>query len=54
VALLEKLITAAKAEGRADVVHFAEKLMLHAQMEETVAYPAAMLVGRYVNAKLSG
>ena len=53
VAALKKLIEAAKAEARPDIVHFAEKLMLHAQTEEQVAYPTALLIGRYVKSKLA-
>ncbi len=54
VAALEKLIAAAKAEQRPDVVTFAEKLMLHALAEEQVAYPTTLLIGRYVKARLAG
>jgi len=32
---------------------FAEKLMLHAQTEEEIFYPAAILVGEYVKSKLN-
>lgn len=53
VAALNKLIEAAKAEAKSDIVHFAEKLMLHAQTEEQVAYPTALLIGRYVKLKLA-
>lgn len=53
VATLKKLIEAASAENKPDVVHFAEKLMLHAQSEEQVAYPTALLIGRYVKSKLA-
>ena len=53
VAALEKLIAAAKAEQHSDVVTFAEKLMLHALAEEQVAYPTALLIGRYVKARLA-
>ncbi len=53
VAALEKLIAAAKAEQRPDVVSFAKKLMLHALTEEQVAYPTALLIGRYVKTKLA-
>ena len=53
VAALEKLVDAAKTENRPDVVHFAEKLMLHAQTEEQVSYPASLLIGRYVKSKLA-
>ena len=51
VAALTKLIEAARTENKPDVVHFAEKLMLHAQTEEQVAYPTALLIGRYVKTK---
>lgn len=54
VAALDELVGAATAEGRPEVVHFAEKLKLHAQTEEQVAYPAAILVGRYVKTWLAG
>lgn len=53
VAALKKLIDAAKTENRPDIVHFAEKLMLHAQTEEQVSYPTAILIGRYVKSKLA-
>ncbi len=53
VAALEKLVAAAKAEQQPDVVDFAEKLMLHAQTEEQVAYPTTLLIGRYTKAKLA-
>lgn len=53
VAALEKLIEAAKTENRPDIVHFAEKLMLHAQTEEQASYPTSLLIGRYVKSKLA-
>ncbi len=53
LAALSTLIEAAKAEGRPEIVRFAEKLMLHAQAEEQVAYPTALLIGRYVKSKLA-
>ena len=53
VAALEKLVAAAKTERRPDVVNFAEKLMMHALAEEQVAYPIALLIGRYVKARLA-
>lgn len=52
VGALTKLIEAAKAENRPEVLHFAEKLMLHAQTEEQVTYPTAILIGRYVKLRL--
>jgi hypothetical protein len=52
VAELEKLIVAAKKADRPEYVVFSEKLMLHAQTEEEVMYPAAILVGEYLKLKL--
>lgn len=48
VAALMKLTEAADAENKPEVARFAEKLILHAQTEEQVLYPAALLVGRYL------
>jgi hypothetical protein len=48
VAALEELARAAEAEGHPEGVRFAEKLTLHAQNEEEVLYPAALLVGEYL------
>lgn len=45
VGALDKLRGAARAEGRDDVERFSEALAEHAMMEETVLYPAAILVG---------
>ena len=53
VAKLKLLIDAARAEGHPEVVRFAEKLMLHAQAEEQVTYPTAILIGRYVKQRLA-
>jgi len=52
VAALKKLIEAAGQEGKPEYVHFAEKLMLHAQNEEEVAYPTSILIGEYLKLKL--
>jgi hypothetical protein len=43
----------ARAEGNVRVVRLAESLVLHAQSEEQVFYPAAVLVGDLVRARLS-
>jgi hypothetical protein len=52
VAALEELGRAASMEGHAEVVRFVEKLTVHAQHEEQVLYPAAVLVGEYLKLKL--
>ena len=51
VAALDKLEQAARAEGHAEYAEFAEKLKLHAQTEEEVSYPTAILIGEYVKLK---
>lgn len=47
------LVAAGRAERRPDAVRFAEKLRLHAEVEEQVLYPAAVLVGREIEARLA-
>ena len=49
---LLQLKQAADAEGDAECVEFAHRLMLHAQSEEEVLYPAAILVGEYLKLRL--
>lgn len=51
VAALKDLIDAAKTENKLEYAHFSDKLMLHAQNEEEVLYPAAILVGEYLKLK---
>lgn len=53
VAALERLVNEATRAERTDIVEFAHKLMLHAQTEEQVMYPAALLVGRFVRQSLA-
>ena len=48
---LHKLMEAAKIENKPGYVHFAEKLKLHAQTEEEVLYPSAILIGEYLKLK---
>ena len=48
VAALDKLAAAAQQAGEARYVRFAEKLKLHAQTEEQVSYPTAILIGEYI------
>jgi hypothetical protein len=52
VAALQKLLQAASAEQQTGYARFAQKLILHAQMEEEVLYPASILVGEYLRLKL--
>ena len=50
-AATKQLGDAARAEKSVAVAHLAEKLALHAQSEEEVSYPAAILVGDLVRAR---
>lgn len=52
VTALEGLAAAGAGAGRVDVAHFVRKLRLHAQTEEEVLYPAAIVVGALIEAKL--
>jgi hypothetical protein len=48
VATLKTLADAATAENKPEGVQFASMLAAHAEMEEQVIYPTALLIGRYV------
>ena len=52
IVALKKMIEAAKQEKKMEHIAFAEKLMLHAQNEEEVSYPTAILIGEYLKLKL--
>jgi hemerythrin superfamily protein len=51
VATLETLNKAAKEEKHPEVVRFTEALKVHAQTEEEVLYPTAILIGEYLKLK---
>lgn len=51
VSALNDLVRVAKSEGRQEYIHFSEKLKLHAQTEEEVTYPTALLIGEYLKLK---
>ncbi len=53
VAALKTLSDVAKKENKMEYAHFAEKLILHAQTEEEVSYPTAILIGEYLKLKLN-
>ena len=48
ISALISLMDVAMEENKMEYVRFADKLMLHAQNEEEVLYPASMLVGKYL------
>jgi hypothetical protein len=48
IAASQELIAAAEEEKLPEHVRFARKLVLHAQTEEEVLYPAAVLAGEYI------
>ena len=45
---LSVLAVEARKENRLEVLEFVDKLKLHAQQEEEILYPAAILVGEYL------
>ena len=49
---LDELSNAAINENKTAAVEFAERLRMHAQNEEEVLYPAAILVGEYLKLRL--
>jgi hypothetical protein len=52
LAATDRLAVAAIEEGKAQYVRLAEALKLHVAEEEAVYYPAAILVGMYLEARL--
>ena len=52
VAALGKLSAVAKKGNKMEYAEFADALMLHAQTEEEISYPTAILIGEYVREKL--
>ena len=48
---LEDLYETATGDARPELARFAKKLLLHAQMEEQIYYPAALLIGDYLKLK---
>jgi hypothetical protein len=53
VSALKGLSFAATKANKQEVVEFAEKLTLHAQMEEELLYPTTILIGEYLKIKLN-
>ena len=45
---LEKLYDTATADAQPELARFARKLLLHAQMEEQIYYPASLVIGDYL------
>jgi Hemerythrin HHE cation binding domain len=54
IAALDKLMEAAENEKKPEIIRFGKKLKLHAQTEEQVLYPAAILIGEYLQLKIKG
>jgi hypothetical protein len=52
VTALEHLIEVAEKENKPGIIQFAEKLKLHAKIEEEVLYPTAILIGEYLKLRL--
>lgn len=53
VVALRRLRARAEEAGRLDYIKLADALMLHARTEEEVLYPAAELVGEFLELKLA-
>jgi hypothetical protein len=53
VAALDRLVEAAEQADEPRYVRFAEKLKLHAETEEQVSYPTAILIGEYIKLVLN-
>jgi hypothetical protein len=45
---LETLYDTATGDSRPELARFARKLLLHAQMEEQIYYPASLLIGEFL------
>jgi hypothetical protein len=45
---LEYLYDVATDDARPELARFARKLLLHAQMEEQIYYPASLMIGEYL------
>ncbi len=53
VKAIDNLVFSARKENKPEYVEFSEKLKLHAQVEEEVMYPAAILVGEILRIKFT-
>ena len=49
---LEALYDAATDDQRTELARFARKLLLHAQLEEQIYYPAALVIGDYLKLRM--
>ena len=47
-AAVEQLMAAAEIEGHAELVEFAERMLVHEEIERQLSYPAALLIGKYL------
>ena len=52
VAALRELMRTAQDEGYAGYADVARKMILHAQTEEEIFYPASILIGKYLRSRL--
>lgn len=51
IAALRRLASAARAENKPEHAAFADALIMHAQNEEQVLYPATLVIGEYLKLK---
>lgn len=52
VEALQGLLQAAQEERQTGFARFAQRMILHAQLEEEVLYPASILIGKYLKLKV--
>lgn len=51
-AALEELMASAQSEDHPELAGFAEKLLLHEEIERQLSYPATILIGKYLQLRL--
>lgn len=54
LSMIKQLVTAAREEGKSHHVRFARRLLFRAWLDESVFYPAAILIGKYLRLRLAG
>ena len=54
LSLIKQLVAAAHEEGRLHHVRFAQRLLFRAWLDESIFYPTAILIGRYLKLRFAG
>lgn len=53
LSIIKQLVTVAREEGKSHHVRFAQRLLFRAWLDESVFYPTAILIGRYLKLRLA-